>query len=467
MKKALPALSLEFAGARLGDPRRNRRLERMAEAFADSPRGTLPLTMADGASLEGAYRFLGNDAISWEQILEPHFQATVARARRFETSFAIHDTSEFRFSGEVAREGLGPLGSAGQGFFGHFCLAVAGDGSKTPLGLLGLSTFTRVGKAKPETVSKNQKRRDPHRESIRWMQLARTVGNRASSSLIHVADREADIYALFAQLVGDEQRFIIRVAQNRKALTDDGDLMSLFQQLGSAKAVVARDVPLSRRASNNRAPALQRSHPVRDARTATLSFSAKSVTIFRAQGAATNLPKILTLNFVHVFEPEPPPGEDAVDWKLVTTEPIESVEDIEFVVEGYRARWMIEEYFKALKTGCGYEKSQLETKDALLRLLAVLAPNAWRLLVLRSLGRVEPKAPASTVLTKLEIEVIRKMYRKGLPPRPTVGNVLLAIAEWGGHVKASGPPGWMVLGRGFEKLRNFEEAWAAARKDLR
>jgi hypothetical protein len=186
------------------------------------------------------------------------------------------------------------------------------------------------------------------------------------------------------------------------------------------------------------------------------------VTVCRGQGAAVGLPKTLTLNFVHVYEPEPPPGEDAVDWKLVTTEPIETVADIEFVVDGYRARWTIEEYFKALKTGCGYERSQLESYDALLRYLALLAPTAWRLLVLRSIGRSNPTAPAASVLTTLELDIIRKMYRRGIPPRATVAHVVRAIAEWGGHVGKS-PPGWLTLGRGFERLRTYEEAWVAAR----
>lgn len=93
------------------------------------------------------------------------------------------------------------------------------------------------------------------------------------------------------------------------------------------------------------------------------------------------------MNFVRVWEPEPPEGEDHIEWRLRTTEAIETPDQILAVVDAYRSRWVIEEFFKALKTGTVYEKRQVESRKGMINVLAVLAPVAWRLLNLRTLGR--------------------------------------------------------------------------------
>ena len=80
---------------------------------------------------------------------------------------------------------------------------------------------------------------------------------------------------------------------------------------------------------------------------------------------------------------------------------------LEFVLDAYRARWLIEEYFKAIKTGCKYEQRQLESGEALLRALGVFAVLAWRLLVLRFIERTVSDAPVELVATTAEIEVLR------------------------------------------------------------
>jgi hypothetical protein len=59
----------------------------------------------------------------------------------------------------------------------------------------------------------------------------------------------------------------------------------------------------------------------------------------------------LTLSVVQVFEPKPPAGEAPVEWTLVSSEAIETLKDLAAMVDHYRARWVVEELFKALKSG--------------------------------------------------------------------------------------------------------------------
>ncbi|MEZ4359867.1 MAG: transposase [Kofleriaceae bacterium] len=164
-----------------------------------------------------------------------------------------------------------------------------------------------------------------------------------------------------------------------------------------------------------------------------------------------------------MFEPEPPPGQEAVDWLLYTTEPLGTRQEIEDVVDYYRCRWQIEELNKALKTGCVVQERQLESFDALTTMLALSLPIAVELLALRTLARSDETAPATEVLSEDELAALRHMSHRPLPDRPTVQDALWCIAGIGGHIKNNGSPGWQVLQRGMEKFMSFAAGWCAAK----
>ena len=146
---------------------------------------------------------------------------------------------------------------------------------------------------------------------------------------------------------------------------------------------------------------------------------------------------------------------------LYTTEPVATAEQMLAVIDIYRARWVIEEFFKALKTGCAFEKRQLESFHALQNALAVFLPVAWRLLLARSFCREQPRAPARALLSEIEIKIL--MHKLGLPAAPTTAEeATYAIARLGGHLRRNGLPGWQTLGRGFEALLLMGAGWRAA-----
>lgn len=154
---------------------------------------------------------------------------------------------------------------------------------------------------------------------------------------------------------------------------------------------------------------------------------------------------------------------------LITTEAIDTQDQVERIVDHYRARWTIEEFFKALKTGCAVEKRQLETYAALRNALAVFSVIAWRLLLLRTASRHTPSAPAEAVATARQLRLLRSLKRldhprvRGVEPpeHATAHDVLLAVAKLGSHLKQNGPPGWQVLGRGYDSLLLLEVGWIA------
>lgn len=452
----VPVLSLELGDAELGDARLTRRLGGLADRFADRPGQSFPKAL-DDSELEAAYRFFGNDQVTPEAILAPHFRQTARRAAELSRIIVVHDTTAFEFGGQTKRTGLGHLiKPSAQGFFGHFSLALDADGSRRPLGLLALETVFRL---KRRIGHKHWSKDQRLGESARWARAVDVVEEHLAGRVaaIHVADREGDQYALLSGLVEARRDFVIRSFQDRRLAGEDE--ARLREVASAAKFSVRREVPLSPR-PDIRGPKGQR-HPARRHRIARLSFAAVAVALPRTSDAPKSAAPTVRLHVIHVLERKPPPGQPAVEWFLLTSLPIHDDAAILFAVDCYRARWTIEEYFKALKTGCQFERRQLESAHSLLNALAILAPVAWRLLLLRHLARAEPTAPASTALTAKQLEVLRAVSKKPLRARLDAREAMLAVAALGGHIKSNGDPGWLVVGRGMHDLLLLELGWRA------
>lgn len=446
----------EFAGLDLGDPRRAARATAIADRLAVAPELSLPEAMGDRAMLEALYRHLSNDGVVFEALLEQHQARTAVRVGQEATAFAAHDTTACIFPGEVQRAGLGVVTGKSKGFLAHVTLAISADGQRIPLGVLGCELWTRKGE-RPATA----------RESLRWGRGMAAASARVGGpgKLIHVADREADIYTLLDQLISSGERFIIRANQDRAVEVEGEGLTHLFSAARETRQTYEVEVPISRRRAGNDRPLGQRtSHPARDGRVARLSFAALRLALRRPNSPPAGLPRRVEVNVVHVSELGPPAGEKPVEWLLLTSEAIATAADIERVIEGYRTRWTIEEYFKAIKTGCSFEARQLESFRALTNLLAYTMVIAYAMLLMRALARTDADVPADALVSADQLTCLRLMTKKKLPARATAREVLGAIATLGVHLKSNGDPGWRVLSRGWKRLLDFEAAFQAMKR---
>jgi hypothetical protein len=444
---------MEFRDASLGDKRRSMRLERIGSALALDPGRSFPEAMASEGQLEALYRFLNCDDVTFAGILGPHYRRTASRCDDHEDVLVLHDTTSMEFSG--AREGLGRLQtSARRGFFLHASLAVTRD--RVPLGVLGAESWVRRGPARGR-LNRRHLRQDPERESLRWFRGVSSCEELLlPSKAIHVMDREGDNYDLLAQLQADAVRHVIRMAHDRNLV---GTTQKLKERALSSKYVLQREVHVSRRP---KARPLDHKgiHPERDARTATLAVSGVSVELKRSNNYAASSPPSLSVNVVTVREVNCPRGLEPIVWFLVTTEPITTPAQLESIVDAYRVRWVIEEFFKALKTGCRFEKRQLESYRSLSNALAIFVPIAARLLALRGAARAA-SAETCTTLTRRQIRILRGCTSRFMAATPTNEQVYMALAELGGHLRSNGPPGWMILGRALERLLLLEMGWIA------
>jgi hypothetical protein len=443
----------DFAGSDFGDKRLTKRLLRIVEGLAPNPAASLPDAASSDADLEGTYRFLQNEKVTPHGILTPHYAATVRRAKEAGLVLCAHDTTELSYS--EGRERLGRINDGGNGFFAHVALTLRADEARSPLGVIGLSTLVR------HDAPRRNKHTDgippEERESYRWRELVDEVEDRlrGQAAVVHLLDSEADAYLLLEHMLTEGARFVVRATHKRKVTCEGEKRQPIEDALRSLEGVFERNVPLSSRPDPAGAKKRKR-NLARDVRVARLSFAATSVTLHAPCGKYATTKKIV-VNVVHVRELDVPDGAEPVDWKLYTTEPIDTPEDIARIVDFYRARWRIEEFFKALKTGCAIEKRQLESMETLSNALAIFLPIACDLLALRSIARADPERPARDVLPSLVLRLLQCHPRTKLAPDATVRDAMLAVARFGGHIKNNGEPGWLVLGRGYEEVLMLAE----------
>lgn len=434
-----------LGAAPLHDTRRVERLVGLGAQLAQVSHGVLPQTFREWAELKGAYRFLSNAAVTAEAIQRPHLDWTREACVERGTMLLISDTTDVNFTRATPVEGLGWSGNAEErGLLVHTTLAVrverwAQDGTPQ-LNLLGLFdqevwTRTHAPRKKHETQTQRLQRT---RESQRWGRaIFASGGPPAWAEWIHVADRESDIYEVFVGCRETDTSHVIRACWPRKVDGARGGLLH-----------AARHAPIQ-----GQTELALRARPGQPARTAVLTIRAATLTV-RAPARPGGRDTPFRVNVVAVVEEDPPPGVDGLDWVLVTDLPVRDLEDCLRVVRIYEARWLIEEYHKALKTGLGVEQSQLETAHALRNLLALLAIVAVRLVRLKLLGRSDPRRELSADDFPADgIALLEREY--GRPPEGwTARQVLRHLARQGGFLARTGDgePGWLTIWRGWQRF---------------
>jgi hypothetical protein len=458
--------SEEFAGALLGDPRRNERLALIVAAVQANPGASLPTIAGGEGALEGTYRFFRSEHVSAEAIQAAHARCSAARASEVDGVLVAHDSTEFNF-GEFRTE----LGRAGRGrskgFYGHFSLAVTAGEEHFPLGVVAQESIFRDRK-RNRSKTQDERQFDPANESLRWGRgKDRAEEVLGSKRPIHLMDREADHYLLLAEMQHAGSRFVVRMSEDR-VLAEGCETHTAREALEIVEPAAWREVKLSPRRRSS-LPSYRKNYPERDERTSLLEFSATQVTLRRPSSSRQSPHQTVTLNLVHVREVDPPEGAKPVEWRLWTSLPVDTEKQIEAVVDHYRARWIIEEFFKALKTGCDFESRQLRSRASLLKALAVFTAVAWRMLALRTAAKVTPDKPASALLNVLQLRCLVGLLAKRkvvLPKNPTAREALLGIAKLAGHQTNNGDPGWQLISRGFDRLLSAEENYAMFVEDF-
>ena len=442
-----------FARAELGDPRLVRRAVGLAEGLARSPKQSLPQIWSSSAELEAGYRFLRNPRSDFEALMEPVQQAAREGALAAQSVLVLHDTTEVKCAAAEPDE-VGFLQTGQAGFFVHHALCVS-QRTRHPVGMLWSQVWGRAqrSRGRSRNLSGSELAKQKERESDRWLESVTEaqLWSEGCDEVVHVMDREADSFRLYEHLQALDGDFVVRMRHDRR--TEQGRVSDFLQD---APVRLTRLVPLSRR-SGKTMP--RYTHHGRAAREATLSVRSACVPMQPPPYLSGH--EAVTLNVVWASEDAPPAGEKGVSWVLATTLDVSTPKELARVLDIYRTRWLIEEFHKALKTGCMFEKRQLESFESLTTLLAMSYPVACELLRVRSRSRQQ--LPAREALRESQLACLRAHPKaRPLSDDPTAEEALAVIAGLGGHLKHNGPPGWETLAKGYVELLAFERGWLAA-----
>ncbi len=438
-------VEFETEGADFSDKRLNKRYTRVLGQMSRMPQSPFTQSSEDLSEMLGAYRFIENSKVTVEKILEPHREQVRRRAYGESVVLLIQDTTFFDFSDHYKCEDLKPLRikQAQRALWLHGTACILPNGR--PLGIVD-AQFMSGGRENSDRTKTGSHRKIKDKQSMRWLDAVSRCRDLFDKDVrkVWICDREADIYEFLDHLHGVGEEFVIRSKYLREI--EEGPYFDMRDAL--ERAPVQGEFSLSLPGTG-----------LRSKRTANLAIKVVRATISvpghkRSTVSFQSVPTYV----VEVAEVNPPANQEGLHWRLLTNVSIESFADALQVIQWYQKRWAIEEIYRVLKSGCRAEKAQFHNTARIAKYLTLSILVAWRIYFLVHINRLDPDAPAETVLTTPELETLQllsddKRRMKGNQRRAiikTVAQAITQIATLGGFLeKKKYPyPGTVVLWRG-------------------
>lgn len=454
----------------LKDKRLDARLREVLSQLAARPVASIPAACGGQAETAAAYRFFDNEKATFDNVLQPHRAATRQRLANQAVAILAQDTTEIDLTrpGEQV-EGAGPLdGNARYGVLLHLLAAFTPDG--TPLGTLTAQTWVRDEEAvRIASLTRAQRAATPfvEKESHRWVQTlqqAQTIArDLPQTRLICVADSEADIYELLVagQAEPRSVNWIVRACQNRAVVGDEQAAAYIREQALAQDVLFTQTIKVRGRQPKVSCETRGRRQP-RESRTAEVEVRAASVRLRPPYRPDQKLPEI-GVQVVLVREIAPPPGDEPVEWLLLTSLPASDAEQARQVIQYYCTRWMIEILFRTLKQGCRVEERRFEHIDRVLPCLAVFLIVAWRTLYVCRLSRSVPDISCEAVFEPSEWKAVYRVVRREPPPSkpPPLAEMVRLVAQLGGYINRprKDPPGPQTVWIGLQRMHDFALCW--------
>jgi hypothetical protein len=420
----------------------------MATRLAGAAAGRISEAFRDGAERQGAYDLLEGGRVSAEALMRAASKATVGRSDGEDFVYVPIDATSIHIVDRKRKTDLGLVGTYKNNARGlNVVTALSVSAAGTPLGICAQKWWVRPAKKHKRGRSTYQP--VEKRESRFMVQAIEDVAAAYAGSGTRpwaVVDRAGDATVVLDELIRQEVLFTVRASWNRRILRNDG-VGKVRDWLRSQKVQLRNELPVP---EGHKRPARLAKLDVRVGRV--------ELNVSHDWQAKRSNP---TINVVWVYEPHPPRGQKALDWMLYTNAPIDTPEQIQAVIRSYAARWRIEDFHKAWKSGyCGVEDTQLRSAAAAKAWATLLATVATRVERLKHLARNEPEKPASVELSPIEIKALKllkgrfksrvEVIPKGMP---TIAQAVRWLADLGGYQNPhAGPPGPIVIGRGLEML---------------
>jgi len=438
-------ISQEFKTLCLNSKRLESRFQMTLSDLSDQPDKSIWLSTGSRANAKAVYRMLSNEKFSKEKILAAHRDATEARSGKGRILLAVQDTMAVNYSTHTKTEGLGYNCEQTLGINVHSCILLTTDG--IPLGILAQNVITRTeNNSEQRTHQEKRMRPIEEKESYRWldtMQMA-TANAPKQARLVHIADREGDIYELYALAQRMEEKFVIRAVYDRLDTEKAHIMQTLRESSPVGKTFVT--IPANRKAKTKEREAVfavQYQH-----------FEVQKPKIRKKEN---ELESALNLTLIRLAEENPPEGTDAIEWLLMTNLEVNHSDDALRAAEYYKQRWKIERFHFVLKSGCEIEKIQQRSVEGITSLILMYSIIAIHIMQLTFLARSAPQTPCDLIFSEPEWKTLyRAANRTTSEPEipPSMEEAVRLVAKLGGHVasKSDGPPGLKVIWIGLNKL---------------
>jgi hypothetical protein len=447
-----------FGGVEVGNRRRVRRVVAVVEAVASRTAGTVTEVFSDSADREGAYRLLSNEKVPSSALIAAMGEATARACAAHKKVYVAVDGSSLSLPDAQGGRGLGGVGTwkdYGRGL--HVVTALALDIEGVAVGVLAQTWWSRDKRRTQKRCSRIKLAEKETRFMVSTAQdaLAHQAAHCPDTQVVLVQDRGFDCWPVL-RTANDGAHFIVRAKANRR-LADGprGGRRYLRNELKSQPVLGRYDVAVPRRIE-------------RDERTAHMQVQAKRVTIELRVSKRGR--EYVELNAVWAREVRGPRGA-SLSWLLLTTQPIDTFEQVLEIVRAYTFRWRIEEMHRVWKRGGGHvEDTQLRSREAIIKWATLHCAVATRALRLTQLARTRPDTPASEEFSQTEIDATillrRKRTKFKLGDVPSLGDLVGMVADVGGYTGKSsgGPPGPTVIARGLERIGIGAEILGGLRK---
>jgi hypothetical protein len=464
----------EMKSVDLKDKRLNARVQLILSQLAGQPTASIPAACGGHAEMTAAYRFFDNDKVGFDGVLKPHCDSTRTRIAAQPVVLLVPDTTEIDLTRPVQQvQDAGPLdGDTRRGAFLHLMHAFTPDG--TPLGTVQAIPWARDDdKPRNATRTRGERAAQPieQKESFRWLLAMHQAREEAqhcpTTRIISVADSEADILEVLAAGMEAPRTadWIVRSCQDR-ALVDDLDETRaaedyLRAEVGAAPVLFRQTITVRGRTAKVACEDRTRRQP-RKTREAVVEVRAARVTLRAPERPAGQLPDV-TVHAVLVREVDPPADDVAVEWLLLTSLPIDTIDQVRIIIQYYCTRWMVEVFFRVLKSGCRVEERRFEHLDRVLPCLAVYLIVAWRTLYVCRLGRSCPEISCEAVFEPAEWQSVYQVVKRQPPPKqaPKLQEMVRLVAQLGGYVnrKRADEPGPQTVWLGLQRLHDITLCW--------
>ena len=397
-------------------------------------------------------RFLRNPSVTAEEMAAYAAQQTASRAAGRDV-VVIQDTSDLSLGGRRAKaQGYGIIGKGGaaRGLLLHPALVV--DATGAVLGLADIRVRNRSG----GQAGSRRKRKISEKESQRWLDGTTRAAEALAqaNSITGVSDRESDIYEHFAACPPN-MHLIVRSCQDRLIATNGADQKNrLYAHVDGQPEQGQIEVEIPRA-------------PGRAARKARLAFRFGHIELRKPQnGARRDLPPTIPLTMVDVRETSDPGAGQPVHWRLLTTHEVTSIDEACRIIELYRMRWIIEEFFRTLKTaGFDIESADIGNPEVMIKFVTavtIAGVTVMQLVKARDGTTGRPLSDAfdpsdKPILDAVSAQLEGNTARQKNPhPKGSLAFTAWVMGRLGGWTGYYGKPGPQVMRRGLEAFQRIK-----------